>query len=155
MGRRNVNWAVVGVGDIVRKRAGAAILQQADSTLHTCVEIDPEAKQDQLDALAPKFVHTQLEPMLADTEVDAVYIATPVHLHAPQAIAALRAGKDVLVEKPMALNVDDAGQMCRVAQQTGRRLAVAYFRRFWPRFQLIKEMLDNGRFGKIVLVPGS
>lgn len=152
MEKRRVHWAVVGVGDIVRKRAGAAILQQPDSTLHTCVEIDPEARKEQLDALAPKRVHTDLEPALDDTEVDAVYIATPVHLHASQAIAALRAGKDVLVEKPMALNVEDATKMCRVARETGRRLAVAYFRRFWPRFQLVKDMLQNGQFGQVVLV---
>jgi predicted dehydrogenase len=52
----------------------------------------------------------------------------------------------------MALNVKDASEMCRTARQTGRRLAVAYFRRFWPRFQLIKDMLDNGKFGQVVLV---
>jgi len=152
MSKGRVHWAVVGVGDIVRKRAGAAILQQPDSTLHTCVEIDPEARKEQLDALAPKNVHTQLGPALDDAEVDAVYIATPVYLHASQAIAALRAGKDVLVEKPMAMNVEDAAKMCQVARETGRRLAVAYFRRFWPRFQLVKEMLENGQFGQVVLV---
>ena len=152
MNSGKVNWAIVGVGDIIGKRVGAAILRQPDSTVHTCVEIDPEAKKQQIDALAPKRVHADLEPALADPRVNAVYIATPVHLHAPQAIAALRAGKDVLVEKPMALNVDDAAEMCRVAEQTGRRLAVAYFRRFWPRFQLVKNMLQQGDFGQVVLV---
>jgi predicted dehydrogenase len=79
-------------------------------------------------------------------------VATPVHLHAPQAIAALRAGKDVLVEKPMARSAEEAAEVCRVAEQTGRRLAVAYFRRFWPRFQLVKDMLDRGDLGHVVLV---
>ena len=68
MKKGRVRWAIVGVGDIVRKRVGAAILEQPDSTMHTCVEIDPEARKEQIDALAPKKVHTQLEPALDDTE---------------------------------------------------------------------------------------
>jgi 1,5-anhydro-D-fructose reductase (1,5-anhydro-D-mannitol-forming) len=149
---RKVNWAIVGVGDIVRKRAGAAILQQPDSVLHACVEIDTDARRAEIEALAPKVVYTHMEQLLADPAVDAVYIATPVHLHAVQAMAALRAGKDVLVEKPMALDATEAAEVCRVAQQTGRRLAVAYFRRFWPRFQLVKDMLERGEFGQVVLI---
>jgi 1,5-anhydro-D-fructose reductase (1,5-anhydro-D-mannitol-forming) len=152
MSDRKVNWAIVGVGDIVRKRVGAAILQQPDSVLHACVEIDHDGRRAQIDALAPRKVYTDINQMLADPAVDAVYIATPVHLHASQAIAALRAGKDVLVEKPMACNIAEATEMCRIADQTGRRLAVAYFRRFWSRFQLVKDMLDRGEFGQVVLV---
>jgi predicted dehydrogenase len=149
---RKVNWAIVGVGDIVRKRAGAAILEQPDSVLRACVEIDPQARQAEIESLAPQKVYTDVDQMLADPMVDAVYIATPVHLHASQAIVSLRAGKDVLVEKPMARSEAEATEVCRVARETGRRLAVAYFRRFWPRFELVKEMLQQGAFGQVVLV---
>jgi predicted dehydrogenase len=149
---RKVKWAIVGIGDIVRNRVGAAILQQPDSVLHACVEIDPQARRAEIESLAPRKVYTDFEQMLADTTVDAVYVATPVHLHAPQAIAALRAGKDVLVEKPMACSAAEAAEVCRTARVAGRRLAVAYFRRFLPRFQLVKEMLEQGDFGQVVLV---
>ena len=152
MSDRKVNWAIVGVGDIVRKRVGAAILRQPDSTLRACVEINPQERCAEIESLAPQKVYTYIDQMLADPLVDAVYVATPVHLHAPQTIAALRSGKDVLVEKPMACNTAEALEVCRVAAQTGRRLAVAYFRRFWPRFKLIKEMLDRGDLGQVVLV---
>jgi len=151
-GNRNVNWAVVGIGDIVRKRVGPAILEQPDSTLYACLTRDPGAKAAQLESLAPEKVYTEIEPLLADPNVQAVYLATPVFLHAAQAIASLRAGKDVLVEKPMALDAAEAAEICKAAQQTGRRLAVAYYRRFWSRFQLVKEMLDRGQFGRVVLV---
>ena len=147
-----VNWAIVGLGDIVRKRVASAILQQPDSSLYACVTRDPQARRADLDAWSPQEVYRHLDRMLADPNVDAVYLATPVHLHAPQAIAGLKAGKDVLVEKPMALDVREAERMCRVAEDTGRRLAVAYYRRFWPRFELIKGMLDQGDFGQVVLV---
>ncbi|OHB80367.1 MAG: hypothetical protein A2V98_04755 [Planctomycetes bacterium RBG_16_64_12] len=151
MSRGKINWAIVGLGDIVRKRAGPAIRSQPDSALYACVTAHPDAKQTELQALQPERALT-FEQMLAEPRVDAVYLATPVHLHAPQAIAALEAGKDVLVEKPMAPGAAEAAEMCRTAARTGRRLAVAYFRRFSPRFQLVREMLDRGEFGRVVLV---
>ncbi len=152
MSSRKVRWAIVGVGDIVRKRAGAAILEQPDSTLHACVEVDPEGKKAEIAALRPQCVYSRIDQMAVDGEIDAVYIATPVHLHAEHAIAAMRAGKDVLVEKPMALDPSEAERMCRVAEETGRRLAVAYFRRFSPRFELVKQMLTERRLGRISLI---
>ncbi|NUQ63660.1 MAG: Gfo/Idh/MocA family oxidoreductase, partial [Pirellulales bacterium] len=91
MSSRRVNWAIVGIGDIVRKRVGAAILHQPDSVLRACVEIDPQSRRAEIESLAPQQVYTRLDEMLADPAVDAVYLATPVHLHAPQAIAALKA----------------------------------------------------------------
>ncbi len=147
----NVGWAVVGLGDIVRKRVAAAILQQPDSSLRACVTRDPRARRAELDAWAPGEVYRSVEAMLGDRSLDAVYLATPVHLHAAQVIACLEAGKDVLVEKPMARDAPEADAMCRAAETTGRRLAVAYYRRFWSRFQLVKEMLARGEFGQVVL----
>ncbi|NOX55325.1 MAG: Gfo/Idh/MocA family oxidoreductase [Planctomycetes bacterium] len=147
-----VRWAIVGIGAIVRKRVGPAILKQPDSTLYACVTTHPETKQADIAALGPERVCRDIDSVLDDPRVDAVYVATPVHLHAPQAIAALRAGKDVVVEKPMALNAAEAAELCRVAKKTGQRLAVAYYRRFWPRFQRVKDMLNQGDFGQVVLV---
>ena len=152
MAHGKVNWAIVGVGDIAGKRVGPAIIEQPDSTLRACVARRPEARKGEIEALGPTKVYTEVAPMLADPQVDAVYLATPVSAHARHAIAALQAGKDVLVEKPMALDAAEAAAMCRAARQTGRRLAVAYYRRFWPRFQLVKDMLDRGDFGQVVLV---
>ncbi len=152
MTKGNVNWAIVGLGDIVRKRVGSAILQQPNSTVYACVSRNPDEKREDLETLQPAKVFTNFEDMLADENVDAVYLATPVNLHAPLTIAALKAGKDVLVEKPMAMNSAQAAQMCSAAQQSGRRLSVAYYRRFWERFQLVKDMLNSGDFGQVVLL---
>lgn len=152
MSRGKVNWAIVGIGEIVRKRVGDAVRNQPDSTLYACVTTHPDEKQAEIESLQPRRVLTEFEQMLDDPKVDAVYLATPVHLHAPHAIAALKAGKDVLVEKPMALDAARAAQMCQTAERTGQRLAVAYYRRFSPRFQLVKDMLERGQFGQVVLV---
>ena len=152
MTARKVRWALVGAGDLARKRVAAAIRSQPGSILHCLVSRDPRARASELSRLAPEASQTRFEEMLEDDAVDAVYLATPVFLHAPQAMAALEAGKDVLVEKPMAMDRRQAREMCRVARDRGRRLAVAYYRRFWPRFQLVKEMLDRGELGELVLI---
>lgn len=149
---KKVHWALVGLGDITRKRVGLAIVSQPDSSLHACVTRDPTARKPELEAFHPTAVYADIEQMLKDPQVDAVYLATPVFLHAPQAIAAMEAGKDVLVEKPMALDAAQVRQMCQIARQTGRRLAVAYYRRFWRSFQLVKDTIESGKLGQIVLV---
>ncbi|MBI2824047.1 MAG: Gfo/Idh/MocA family oxidoreductase [Planctomycetia bacterium] len=152
MNERKLNWAWVGLGDVVRKRVGAALLAQPNSVLRSCVTRDPAARTEELALLQPTHVHARLDDALADPAIDAVYLATPVNLHAPQAIAALRAGKHVLVEKPMALDDDQAAQMVAAASDAQRHLAVAYYRRFWPTFARLKDMLDAAELGQIVLV---
>jgi predicted dehydrogenase/nucleoside-diphosphate-sugar epimerase len=80
--------------------------------------------------------------------IDAAIIATPPAHHAPCAIDLMRRGIHVLVEKPMALTASDAEQMVRVADETGCRLAVGYFRRLYPSIRLMKSLLDRGFLGR-------
>ena len=84
-----------------------------------------------------------------DPEVEAVDVCLPTHLHAPVTIAALRAGKHVLVEKPMALEGDSAGRMIAEAQAAGRLLMVAQVLRFIPGYRTTAEMVKSGRLGAI------
>jgi predicted dehydrogenase len=83
--------------------------------------------------------------------VQAVYVATPVFLHAPQTIESLRAGKHVLCEKPMAMNEAEARSMVQTAEESGRTFGVAYYRRTYPKLQRAKKLLDAGAIGKPVL----
>lgn len=93
-----------------------------------------------------------MEEALADPQVQAVYVATPVFLHAPQSIAAMRAGKHVLCEKPTALNYKEACRMAAVAEECGVTYGVAYYRPFYPKIQLAREIMAQGKLGKITLV---
>jgi len=131
---------------------GPALLAQPQSSVYACVTRDPHLRADDLASLQPKRVYTDYDAMLADPTVDAVYLATPVFLHAPQAIAGLQAGKHVIVEKPIALNVRQGEEMVSAARASGRHLAVAYYRRFWPTFERVKAMLDAHELGQIVLI---
>jgi len=119
-----LNWLVVGIGDITTKRVIPAIEAEPRSVLYGVVS------RDRSKGLRyAKRAWTDLAEALRDPEVGAVYVATPVFLHAPQTIAALRAGKHVLCEKPVAMNFEEAAGMTRAARETGKTLGIAYYRR--------------------------
>jgi 1,5-anhydro-D-fructose reductase (1,5-anhydro-D-mannitol-forming) len=140
-----LNWIVIGIGDIATRRVIPAILSEPRSRLYGLVTRDP--------AKAASFgVHVwpTLEEALADTAVQAVYVGTPVFLHAPQTIQSLRAGKHVLCEKPMAMNEAEARRMLDVAYESGNTFGVAYYRRSYPKVQRAKQLLA-GAIGRPVV----
>jgi len=100
-------------------------------------------------------VWDNLDAALADPKIDAVYVATPVALHAPQTIAALRAGKHVLCEKPVAMNYTEALSMVAEAQSAGRVLGVSYYRRTYPKIQRAKQLIEQGAIGQAVLAEAN
>jgi 1,5-anhydro-D-fructose reductase (1,5-anhydro-D-mannitol-forming) len=147
MGRaEELNWLVIGVGDITTRRVIPAIRAEPRSNLYGVVSRDR--------AKGKKFadrVWTDLAEALRDPAVGAVYVATPVFLHAPQSIAALRAGKHVLCEKPVAMNYSEAAQMVSAAQEAGKTLGIAYYRRMYPKLQRARDLLAQGAIGCPVL----
>ena len=96
-------------------------------------------------------VHTYTTPeaLIADPAVDAVDICLPTHLHRPVALAALRAGKHVLVEKPMALTGEECDEMIAGARRAGRVLMVAQVIRFWPDYMAARDLLCSGALGRL------
>jgi predicted dehydrogenase len=141
-----LNWIVIGIGDISTRRVMPAIQAEPRSRLHGLVTSDA-AKA----ATYNVEVWTSLDEALGDPEVHAVYVATPVFLHAAQSIQSLRAGKHVLCEKPMAMNEAEARSMVRTAEETGRTLGVAYYRRAYPKVKRAKQLLSAGAIGKPML----
>ena len=93
--------------------------------------------------------YADADALINDPNVNAVYVATPPDTHADYAIRAMRAGKPVYVEKPMALNADECAAMNRVSQETGMPLFVAYYRRSLPYFLKIKALIDEKIIGDI------
>ncbi len=141
-----LNWVVVGIGDITIKRVIPAILAEPRSCLYGVVSRDPEKGRRYAGR-----VWANLDDALADPEVHAVYVATPVVLHAPQTIAALGAGKHVLCEKPMAMDYAEACRMTGAARESGRTLGIAYYRRMYPKLQRARQLLADGAIGRPVL----
>ncbi|HUO16360.1 MAG TPA: Gfo/Idh/MocA family oxidoreductase [Verrucomicrobiae bacterium] len=140
------NWLVIGVGDITRRRVIPAIQAEPRSRLYGIVTRDP-AKAEPYNAR----VWTVLDEALTDAAIDAVYVASPVFLHARQTIQSLRAGKHVLCEKPMAMNESEARTMVNAANESGRKFGVAYYRRCYPKLRRAKELLAAGAIGQPVL----
>jgi 1,5-anhydro-D-fructose reductase (1,5-anhydro-D-mannitol-forming) len=97
-------------------------------------------------------VHASLDAFLADPDVDAVVVATPNSLHAQHVIAALRAGKHVLVEKPMATSVDDAREMVRAAREAGRILGVGFHFRHHALVAEAQRRIASGEIGAVAQV---
>jgi 1,5-anhydro-D-fructose reductase (1,5-anhydro-D-mannitol-forming) len=141
-----LNWIVIGIGDIATRRVIPAIQAELRSRLYGLVTRDP-AKA------APYCTQawTTLDEALKDPAVQAVYVATPVFLHAPLTVQSLRAGKHVLCEKPMAMNEAEARSMVQTAEESGRTLGVAYYRRTYPKLERAKQLLAGGVIGKPVV----
>jgi 1,5-anhydro-D-fructose reductase (1,5-anhydro-D-mannitol-forming) len=143
---RMLTWLVIGIGDITTRRVLPAILAEERSRLAGIVTRDP-AKAAPYDV--PAF--TTLEAALAESKAAAVYVASPVFLHAPQSIAALGAHRHVLCEKPMAMNMAEAEKMVAQAHASRRTFGVAYYRRAYPKVHRAMELIRQGAIGQPVL----
>lgn len=145
-GKSTVNWLVVGVGDVALKNVLPAIQADPRSTLHGVVSRDSVKRAEH----APRG-WDNLHDAVQDEAIDAVYLATPVFLHHAQALQALRAGKHVLCEKPIALSWAEACGMEQIARQEKRLLGVSYFRRYYPKLVRARELLRQGVIGEPVM----
>lgn len=147
---RMLRWLVVGIGDISTRRVLPAILEEPRSQLAGVVTRDP-AKAAAYHVLA----WTSLEPALAQCAADAVYIATPVFLHASHTIAALEAGRHVLCEKPMAMSYEEAVSMQKAAEAANLVLGISYYRRMYPKVERALELIARGAIGQPVFAEAT
>jgi predicted dehydrogenase len=145
----SLNWLVVGIGDITRKRVIPAIQATPRSTLHSVVTRDAKKAEAYPGVRAWATVD---EALADDHRIDAVYVASPVVYHAAQTIACLRAGKHVLCEKPVAMNFAEASAMVEVAGTAGKHFGVAYYRRLYPKLLRAKELIAAGAIGQPLFV---
>lgn len=95
---------------------------------------------------------SSFEELISDEDVELVVVATPSHLHPEHSINALNAGKDVVCEKPMATTVEDADRMIEASKKSGRTLAVFQNRRYEAGFMKMREVIESGILGRVVLI---
>ncbi len=150
-----VRWGVLGCAQIAINQLIPAI-QQAEGAV---LEAIASRTLDKAQKVAKQFgiprAYGSYEELLADPELEAIYIPLPNHLHKPWSIAALRAGKHVLCEKPIALNAAEAREMQAVAQETGRILLEAFAYRFNPIVQKAMEITRSGELGELRMLHSS
>jgi predicted dehydrogenase len=147
-----IRWGILGCGDIARKRVAQALRYDPHSQLvAACRRHEGRLREFCRNFGVPR-AYTRDQDLLSDPDVDAVYIATPVHWHLPQTVAAAAARKHVLVEKPMALSVAECDAMIEACGKHGVRLGVAYYRRFYPIILRMKELIAMGSIGRPLAV---
>ncbi|TWU38248.1 Gfo/Idh/MocA family protein [Novipirellula artificiosorum] len=147
-----IRWGLIGAGDIANKRVAAAIQMDPNSKLvAVCRRSEPQLQQF-ADHFAVSHRFTDADDLIASPDLDAVYVATPVDCHLPQTLAAARAGKHVLVEKPMAVDPVQCDQMITACDRAGVYLGVAYYRRFYPVVARIQQLVRSGQLGRILSI---
>ncbi len=142
------NSAIAGCGAISSIH-GDAITGCQNANLYAVCDIDRVKASKAADKYACKNF-TDYETMLSDKSIDVIHICTPHYLHAPMAISAMKAGKNVLVEKPMAISVSDAQEMISVSGQTGKKLGICFQNRYNTTAQKTKEVLGAGKAGRVL-----
>ncbi|SDB92885.1 Predicted dehydrogenase [Raineyella antarctica] len=150
-----IGWGIIGVGDVTEVKAAPEIFRIDGSTLVRVMRRDPGKARDYAVRHGIETWGTDPGEVIDDPAVDVVYIATPTASHAEYAIAAARAGKHVLVEKPMAMSQAEAAAMVEAARANGVKLWVAYYRRALPRFATIRGLLQDGAIGEVLSVQST
>ena len=148
---KKLAWGLIGCGDIARKRVAPALRDSGDCDFVGVSRGHAELAEAFAKEFGVKRWYATWPGLLKDKEIDAVYVATPVHLHAAQTIAAAEAGKHVLCEKPMAMNVSECDRMIAACRANNVRLSVAYYRHFYPVIERVREIIQSGEIGSPVL----
>jgi predicted dehydrogenase len=151
---RKVRWGVLGVARIATEKVIPA-MQRGEWTQVTAIASrDLEKAQRAAKSLGINQAYGSYEELLDDAEIEAVYIPLPNDLHVPWTIKAARAGKHVLCEKPISLNVEEARKLLEVRDQTGVKIQEAFMVRTHPQWLGTLELIRDGRIGELRAVTG-
>ena len=147
---KSIKWGFIGCGEVTERKSGPAFsLVPGSSVVAVMSRNQEKAKSYATRHNIPRW-YTDAQELVDDPEVNAVYIATPPSSHATYAIMAMKSGKPVYVEKPLAASYPDCQRINRISKQTGVPCFVAYYRRYLPYFQRVKQMLEEGAIGKVM-----
>lgn len=146
-----LRWGILGCGDVAEHKGGPPLYNVEDSELIAVMRRDRAKAQDFAERHGAKRVYANIDQLLSDDEINAIYIATPPYLHCEQTIRAARAGKHVLCEKPMAMTVEECQKMVDACREAGVTLMLAYYRNHYPNVVKMKVLMDEGAIGDVVL----
>lgn len=146
-----IRFGLIGAGRIARKRLAPA-LHAAHGVAFVAAASRDLARAE---ALGADRSYSDYERLIADPEIDVVVVTTHNGLHRELSVAAMRAGKHVLCEKPLGLNAAEAAEMLQVARETGRHLVEAFMYRYHPQWDIVREHLSGGAIGELRSVEAS
>ena len=138
-----VRWGFIGCGEVTEKKSGPAFGLANGSAIEAVMSRDAAKAESYAIRHGIGKWYTDPCELINDPQVDAVYIATPPSSHATYAIMAMKAGKPVYIEKPMAASYTECLRINRISEETGIPCFVAYYRRYLPYFDKVKELLPE------------
>lgn len=138
-----VQWGMIGAGAVTEVKSGPAFYKLPHSKLVAVMARTEKRVKDYAQRHRVPAYYTDVSALIGDPQVNAVYVATPPNTHMAYAIQAMRAGKPVYVEKPMAMTADECKQMNAVSAETGVPLFVAFYRRGLDYFNQVWELLQQ------------
>ena len=144
-----VYWGIVGAGRIAESQMAPAIAAAPGHELAAVSRRELDAAEQFAKRHGARRAYDSVEELLNDDQVNAVYVATPPHLHARQTVQAARAGKHVLCEKPMAMTTAEARAMIEACRAGGVVLTICHYQRFNARHQRIRRLLEEGAIGQV------
>lgn len=146
-----LRWGIIGCGDVCERKSGPALCTAQRSRLVAVMRRDAAKAADFARRHGAPRSYSTVEGLLGDSEVNAVYVASPPRHHCEHALAALAAGhKVVLVEKPFGMDEGECRAVVAAAEAAGARVYVAYYRRFYPKWQAAKALLAAGCIGQVL-----
>ena len=147
-----LRWGIVGLGWVSADFTGPAMLKSPGSRIAACLGSSLEKGKAFAERFQVERAHASLDAMMADPDVDAIYVATPNALHREVVLAAARAGKHVLCEKPFAMDVAEAREMTEACRRAGVILRVAHQLRLEAVVVRAREIVRSGRLGRIAAI---
>lgn len=149
---KQLNVGIIGTGWCGGIRAVACARSALVNELHLA-ETNPARLREMVEATSPATASADWETIVANPAVDAVLVsATPENLHYPMARAALEAGKHVLLEKPIALTLDEADDLIRLADDGGLKFTIGYSQRFNAKQAMVKRAINDGTLGRVTSI---
>jgi predicted dehydrogenase len=147
-----IKWGIIGCGNVTEVKSGPAFNRVDNSELVAVMRRDGKLAEDYAQRHGVPKWYDDVDALINDPDVNAIYIATPPDVHEEYTIKAMKAGKPVYVEKPMARNAAECDRMNAMSQETGVPLFVAYYRRSLPYFVKLKELIDSKIIGDVRFV---
>lgn len=149
---RQLGWGVIGIGNIVQSTMAPAMVEEAECDLVAAVSRDQGRADEFADRFGARFAYTDYDEMLANPEVEAVFIATPNIFHPEQVVAAAEAGKHVLCDKPLAIDVPEARRALAACEAAGVKLGINFHNRHLPWVKDVTSVIRDGVIGDVELV---
>ena len=149
---KTVRWGFIGCGEVTEKKSGPAFGLIDGSEVVAVMSRDSAKAQSYAERHGIGKWYSDAQSLVDDPDVNAVYIATPPSSHATFAIMAMKAGKPAYIEKPLAAGYEECLRVNRISELTGIPCFVAYYRRYLPYFQKVREIVLRGDIGKILTV---